>query len=135
MSRGRDSGQLGRALRRVIDHELDALFSGLPAIAIEGPKAVGKTATVLQRAHTTYRLDDPVQASLLEADRGRVASGEVPILIDEWQRVPKVWDVVRRAVDEDPSPGRFLITGSASGEAGANHGDLVSGRPLEAPAS
>jgi predicted AAA+ superfamily ATPase len=37
-------------------------------------------------------------------------------LIDEWQKVPEVWDVVRRAVDADRAPGRFLLTGSATPE-------------------
>ena len=32
----------------------------------------------------------------------RVVMGEPPILIDEWQRMPFVWDLVRRAVDERP---------------------------------
>lgn len=36
------------------------------------------------------------------------------MLLDEWQHVPWVWDLVRRAVDEDPTPGRFLLAGSAS---------------------
>jgi predicted AAA+ superfamily ATPase len=38
----------------------------------------------------------------------------VPVLIDEWQRLPESWDIVRRSVDSDRSPGRFLLTGSAS---------------------
>lgn len=36
------------------------------------------------------------------------------MLIDEWQRVPESWDVVRRAVDANPGPGQYLLTGSAS---------------------
>jgi predicted AAA+ superfamily ATPase len=100
--------------RRIIDDELDELLSGLAAVAIEGPKAVGKTATALERARTVHRFDDPAQASLAKADPGRLVTGASPILIDEWQRVPEVWDAIRRAVDEDRTPGRFLITGSAS---------------------
>ena len=87
---------------RIIDKELDELLAGLSAVAIEGPKAVGKTATALQRAQTVYRLDDQAQANLGSADPARLVTGATPILIDEWQRVPEVWDVVRRAVDEDP---------------------------------
>jgi uncharacterized protein len=34
-------------IRRIIDDELDELAVGLPAISIEGPKAVGKTVTAL----------------------------------------------------------------------------------------
>jgi predicted AAA+ superfamily ATPase len=48
------------------------------------------------------------------ADLRRLATGARPILIDEWQRLAPVWDVVRRAVDDDRSPGRFLLTGSAT---------------------
>ena len=40
----------------------------------------------------------------------RVAS---PVLIDEWQRLPEVWDIVRRDVDDRAQRGRYLLTGSA----------------------
>jgi predicted AAA+ superfamily ATPase len=101
-------------LRRVVDDELDELLAGLPAVALEGAKAVGKTATAERRAATVYRLDEPQQRALVEAEPAQVARGDTPVLVDEWQRVPATWDVVRRAVDTDPSPGRFLLTGSAS---------------------
>jgi uncharacterized protein len=100
--------------RRILDDELDELLLGLAAVAIEGPKAVGKTATALQRARTAHRLDDAVQLEIARADSRRLLEGKPPILIDEWQRLPESWDWVRRAVDEDPSPNRFLLTGSAS---------------------
>ncbi|HSL82855.1 MAG TPA: AAA family ATPase, partial [Thermoanaerobaculia bacterium] len=101
-------------VRRIVDAELDTLLPALPALSIEGPKAVGKTETALQRAATVYRLDDSGERAVAEADPARLAQGRIPILVDEWQRVPESWDVVRRAVDEDPSPGRFLLTGSAT---------------------
>ena len=107
---------------RLIDSELDELLAGVPAVAIEGPKAVGKTSTALQRARTVYRLDDPGERSVLYADPGRLATGAPPVLIDEWQRLTTSWDVVRRAVDVDPSPGRFLLTGSASPRATTHSG-------------
>jgi uncharacterized protein len=99
--------------RRVVDEDLDELLGDLAAVAIEGPKAVGKTRTALQRAKTTYRLDDPAELAVAEADPGRLLEGERPVLIDEWQRLPQVWDVVRRAVDDGAPPGSFLLTGSA----------------------
>lgn len=98
---------------RVVDGELDHLMLQLAAIAIEGPKGVGKTATAARRAATQRRLDDPAQAALGRAEPARLAAGDPPVLIDEWQRFPPSWDVIRRAVDEDPTPGRFLLTGSA----------------------
>jgi predicted AAA+ superfamily ATPase len=98
---------------RIVDEELDELLPGLPAIALEGPKAVGKTATALRRARTVHRLDDPAQQEIIAAEPDRMISGPRPVLIDEWQRFPSSWDTVRRAVDADRTPGQFLLTGSA----------------------
>ena len=99
---------------RIVDDELDELLPGLPALAIEGPKAVGKTVTAARRATTVYRLDQGSQRSIIEADTSQVVEGEPPILIDEWQRVPEVFDRVRRAVDDGAVGGSFLLTGSAT---------------------
>jgi len=99
---------------RVVDGELDELLPGLPAISLDGPKGVGKTATAVRRAGTVFGLDDPAQCELLRADPGRLDRSPAPVLIDEWQREPAVWDLVRRSVDRDPTPGRFLLTGSAT---------------------
>lgn len=101
--------------RRVVDSELDELFGSLAAVAVEGAKAVGKTATAAERARTVYQLDQDEQRSLVEADGSRLLQGETPILVDEWQRVPSSWDVVRRAVDRRTTKaGSFLLTGSAA---------------------
>ncbi len=104
---------LGPYRRRVVDDEIDELFRELAAIAIEGPKGVGKTRTALQRAKTAHRLDDPAELAVARAEPARVLEGERPVLIDEWQRLPEVWDLVRRAVDDGAAPGSFLLTGSA----------------------
>ena len=100
--------------RRIVDDELDALLPHLPAISLEGPKGVGKTATALQRAGTVRRLDDPSQLQVITADPSRLTEGRPPIVIDEWQRLPESWDLVRRAVDANAAPGAFLLTGSAT---------------------
>lgn len=100
--------------RRIVDLELDELLDGLPAVSIEGPKAVGKTATAIRRATTVYRLDDPEQLELIHGDPTRLTAGTPPILIDEWQRLPSSWDIVRRSVDDQPGQSRFILTGSAS---------------------
>ncbi len=89
------------------------LLGVLPAISIEGPRAVGKTRTALRHAETVYALDDPEVFDAVRKDPRRITQGEAPILIDEWQRYPPAWDIVRREVDKDFSPGRFILTGSA----------------------
>lgn len=98
---------------RIVDHELEVLTASLPAVALEGPKAVGKTTTALQRAETVHRLDDPGSRAVAEADPARLLTGPHPILIDEWQRLPETWDLVRRAVDAGAPAGAFVLTGSA----------------------
>ena len=99
---------------RIVDTELDTLTAGLPAISIEGPRAVGKTETALRRARTVHRLDDSVRLAIVRGDPERLLTGDPPILIDEWQRFPASWDLVRRQVDTDPRTARFLLTGSAA---------------------
>ena len=101
-------------LRRIVDNELDELMPALPAIVLEGAKGVGKTASATRRAATVHLLDMPAQLAVALADPGRLVAAAPPILIDEWQRLPESWDLVRRAVDDDGAPGRFLLTGSAS---------------------
>lgn len=125
-------------VRRVIDAELDDLLVGLPAISLEGPKGVGKTATAERRSATVYRLDEPGTLEVVRADSSRLAVGEPPILVDEWQRYPPAWDVVRRAVDREGLPGQFLLTGSATPSEHPTHsgaGRIVRlrARPLTLP--
>ena len=106
-------------LRRIIDDELDDLFSQVPAIAIDGPKAVGKTTTAEQRARGLLKLDSRANRASIQADPELVRTRVRPLLIDEWQKVPEVWDVVRRLVDEDRTGGQFLLVGSAAPAPGA----------------
>lgn len=102
-------------LARVLDAQLAAALEALPAIALEGVKAVGKTRTALEHARTVHRLTVPGERAVIEADPDRlVAPQEPPVLIDEWQRIPSVWDIVRDAVDAGAPAGQYLLTGSAA---------------------
>jgi len=105
--------------RRIVDDELDALFPQVPAIALDGPKAVGKTTTAEQRVRGVLKLDSRASRAAIEADPELVRTRARPLLIDEWQKVPEVWDVVRRVADEEPTGGQFLLTGSAAPSLGA----------------
>lgn len=99
--------------RRIVDDILDELFPHLAAIALEGAKGVGKTATAGQRAKTILSLSRPEQRETLAANLDHITQVPPPVLIDEWQLEPPVWDRVRMAVDEDSTGGRFLLAGSA----------------------
>lgn len=99
---------------RIVDEELDELFLDLPALALDGAKAVGKTTTALQRVESIVNLDSKATRVPIEADPSQVLRLKRPVLIDEWQRVPEVWDVIRHSVDRDSSGRQFLLAGSAS---------------------
>lgn len=75
---------------------------------------MGKTETARRRARTIHRLDNPAERAVAAADPSRLFKGERPVLFDEWQRFPECWDLVWRAVDDDPRPGQFLLTGSSA---------------------
>ena len=99
---------------RHVDVELSDLLSGLPAVSLDGPKGVGKTATALRRAASVLRLDLPRDRELVEADPAAALGSTGPVLIDEWQQWPPIWDEVRRAVDAGAAAGSYLLTGSAT---------------------
>lgn len=99
---------------RLIDVLLDELQPHLAATSIYGPKGVGKTETARRRCVSSLELDRTPDKQRLEADAGLLTSLPGPLLIDEWQRWPESWDLVRRAVDAGAEKGRFLITGSSA---------------------
>lgn len=105
--------------RRIVDDVLDELMPHLAAVALEGAKGVGKTHTAMERAETSFALDNSRTRETVSALPDSITQAAPPVLIDEWQLVPEVWDVVRRAVDSDPSGGRYLLAGSAEAPPGA----------------
>lgn len=106
--------------RRVIDGVLDAALPDLAAVALEGAKGVGKTATASRRPVTTLSLNDPRTRASVAANFDLIAEVESPVFIDEWQLEPQVWDRVRQGVDKRPDiGGHFLLAGSAGISPGA----------------
>jgi predicted AAA+ superfamily ATPase len=100
-------------IARLADARLEQLFGELPALMLTGPRAAGKTTTARRHVKTVVRLDREAEATAFRADPDSAL--EVlpePVLLDEWQAVPGVLAAVKRAVDDDSRPGRFLMTGS-----------------------
>ena len=99
--------------KRTADRLIGELLAELPALLIVGPRATGKTTTASRHAATIVRLDRPGEAVAFQADPDSALRGlREPVLLDEWQAVPEVLGAVKRAVDAEPRPGRFLLTGS-----------------------
>lgn len=83
-----------------------------PALLVVGPRACGKTTTARRYARTVIRLDREAEAEAVRADPDGALDAPLPLLLDEWQEAPQILGAIKRAVDERPGPGAFLITGS-----------------------
>jgi uncharacterized protein len=98
---------------RLNDRLVAELMAGLPAVMLIGPRGGGKTTTARRFARTVVRLDRAAEAGPFRDDPDTVlASLDPPVLLDEWQAVPQVLGSVKRAIDDVPEPGRYLLTGS-----------------------
>ena len=102
---------------RVLDKLLAKKLEAKGAVLIEGPKWCGKTTTAEEIAKSKVMLAKPDTKEnfrrLLEIDSDVALDGATPMLIDEWQTIPKLWDAVRYAIDHRREMGQFILTGSA----------------------
>jgi uncharacterized protein len=106
-------------LPRHIRPEAEDALRHSRVVAIVGPRQAGKSTLATQLAREVMgvplsTLDDDATRAFAQADPGGfVASLPSPAAIDEVQRAPALMLAIKRVVDRDNQPGRFLITGSA----------------------
>ena len=98
---------------RVAGAEVEAALQRRGAVLIQGARGTGKTWTSRDHACSEVRLDDPDMLALAETDPEHLLSRSPPLLIDEWQHAPALWNRIRRACDDRPGTGHFILTGSA----------------------
>lgn len=101
---------------RLIDKKIEECLKIFGAVSIVGPKYCGKTWTSLAHSKSVKYINsnDKKLYTLAQIDVNQILVGEYPILIDEWQLIPSIWDCVRRKCDEDKIKGKFILTGSAT---------------------
>lgn len=102
---------------RLVDPWLTEVLAAAPAVMITGARASGKTTTALRHTASVVRLDNAPESLPFEADPDAALRGRPePLLLDEWQACPGVLGAVKRAVDTERRPGRFILTGSVRSE-------------------
>jgi len=99
--------------KRLIDDLLLEYKKSKFAILVEGAKATGKTSTCKELTEESFYLDQPIQREVIESNPQMVFESGKDILLDEWQRLPEIWEVVRRKIDEGTYQGSIFMTGSS----------------------
>ena len=102
-------------IKRHIENAVGALFSAFPAVLITGPRQVGKS-TLLNNAFKGIKnvtLDDPLQLMSLKQDPiGFFTLHGTPLILDEVQRAPECFSILKYRIDADRRAGMYLLTGS-----------------------
>jgi predicted AAA+ superfamily ATPase len=101
-------------------------------VALLGPRQCGKTtlarAVVPASSANTFDLEDPVAAARLDEPMTALAPLRGVVVIDEIQRRPALFEVLRVLADRRPLPAKFLILGSASPELVRAASESLAGR-------
>ena len=102
---------------RIQTKTLDSYLKKFPIVAVLGARQTGKSTLVkdLLRSKRKYlTLDDTTNILLAEQDAESFLGQDLPITIDEVQKVPGLFPAMKKIVDNKRTPGQFLITGSAN---------------------
>jgi predicted AAA+ superfamily ATPase len=98
---------------RILRTRAERFLRGLPAFSIEGAKGVGKTTLAKTLAQTTFNMDSETTAELVMGSPQLLSTAAKPVLVDEWQVTPGIWNAIRHFVDDDMTPGQYILTGSS----------------------
>lgn len=99
---------------RFIDKSIERKLKSSGAVVVEGPKFCGKTTTALRYAASSIRLNTLRTIELARLETKNILHGQTPRVIDEWQTVPEIWNEIKAWIDENPSFGQFILTGSST---------------------
>ncbi len=102
--------QKEKYIPRLVDKKIKDYLEVFGAISIEGPKWCGKTWSALAHANSAVFLDDEETKAKALLNLEYIFLNKFPLLIDEWNMVPKIWDAVRHKCDEIATKGNYILT-------------------------
>jgi predicted AAA+ superfamily ATPase len=104
-------------LQRFSSDNVNTALKDTPAVMVAGPRQCGKTTlvrTLLADKRTYLTLDDDTTRQAAHQDPTGLIRNLDRAIIDEVQLAPDLLRTIKKSVDEDRRPGRFLLTGSAN---------------------
>ena len=109
---------MNKYIPRIIDKKIIRKMKLYGAVVVVGPKWCGKSTTCMQFAKSIISFQDPDEYEnnkmIAETQPSLFLKNEKPLLIDEWQVFPTIWDSIRYDVDKTGNKGEYLLTGSAT---------------------
>lgn len=100
--------------KRYIENTIERKLKTSGAILISGPRFCGKTTTCLRYAESIYRINTKNVQKSTELDPSMALKGDIPHQIDEWQKVPDIWNYVKEDLDIEYIFGKYILTGSST---------------------
>jgi uncharacterized protein len=122
-------------IKRIIEEKIEKLMKQFPAVALVGPRQCGKTtlAKIIQKKSKIegvyFDLESP--QDLRKFDNPELfltAHEQYQVIIDEVQRMPQLFPIMRSLIDKKRKAGRFLLLGSASPELVKGSSESLAGR-------
>lgn len=101
-------------IKRLAENELERKLNSSGCVLVKGPKFCGKSTLCERFAKSTLYLKTTNSIDLANADPYSALEGEKPHLIDEWQKAPEIWNIIKDDLDKDYEFGKYLITGSTT---------------------
>lgn len=108
---------MSKYYKRIIEKELELDLQAFGGVLISGPKWCGKTTTASKYSNSNINLKDldtkNEYLNILSTNPGLILNGDIPMLINDWQEAPQIWDYIRQDIDNRSGKGLFILTGSS----------------------
>lgn len=101
-------------INRTIEPYFERKLNSSGCVLVSGPKFCGKTTMCKHYAKSSISLKTTNSILLASSDPQSTLLGELPHLIDEWQKVPEIWNLIRDDLDNDYQFGKYILTGSTT---------------------
>ena len=99
---------------RLAENSLKRKLKSSGCVVVSGPKFCGKSTLCEKFAKSVTTLKTTNDIEIANADPYSALKGDNPHLIDEWQKAPEIWNIIKDDLDKDYQFGKYILTGSTT---------------------